>query len=617
MRRFRLALLLLVDTKAWFVAVYIAAALRLETWRVAPVLRIEDSGGAIPLGGWLITAVIGLVLYLALATVLRINQGRYTVGGFDETVTFTSVVLLVGGLLSIGTVLTFPESLLSRSTPLIATPIVLLLAIFPRLIWRLWVVEPRRNRSVGTKRVIIVGAGPDARDLVRSMLREDPSWVPLAFVEDSPDRKHFRYLGVPVAGTTADLVEVAQRFEATQAIIAERSLDAAGVRRIYDLGTAGGLEVKVLPGISEMIQGGVTIRDVRDVGPADLLGRQQVDTDVTAIAGYLTGRRVLVTGAGGSIGAELARQINSYGPSSLIVLDRDESALHSLLLSMHGRADLEAETVVLADIRDRDRLTEVFQRHLPHVVFHAAALKHVNVLENQPGEAYKTNVLGTANVLAAASDAGVETFVNVSTDKAASPQNVLGYTKRIAEGLTAGYGDSSSGTYMSVRFGNVLGTRGSVLTTFSSQIRAGGPVTVTDPEVTRFFMTVNEAVQLVIQAAAIGSDGEALVLDMGEPVRILEVAQRMIDYSRKDIEIHFTGLKPGEKLHEILLSEGERDQRPKHPLVSHVPVNPIGPAQLPSVPRGGTGDVESLGRAMRDLCAGMRQAPAAALEERG
>lgn len=580
-RRHRLIILFAVDALAWFVAVYVAAALRLETWQVAPVLRFEAASAVIPLWGWLLTAAIGAALHMAIATGLRANQGRHIVGGFQETVLLTTLVLGVGLALSTLTAVIYPGTLLPRSTPVIATPIAALVAAWPRLIWRLLALEPRKSRAKGAKRVIIVGADHDGRDLVRSMLRDDPTWVPLAFLEDNPARKHFRYLGVPVAGRNKDLLEVAERYGASVAIIAVRSMDRSEIRRLYDLGTSGGLEIKVLPGLSEIIEGNVSVRDVRDVGPDDLLGRQPIDTDVTSIAGYLTGRRVLITGAGGSIGSELARQIHAYDPASLIVLDRDESALHGLLLSLYGRADLESESVVLADIRDRRRLAGVFSRYRPQVVFHAAALKHVNVLEQQPAEAFKTNVLGTANVLAAAQAAGVERFVNVSTDKAAAPQNVLGYTKRIAEGLTAAYARTHPGTYLSVRFGNVLGTRGSVLTTFASQIRSGGPVTVTHPDVTRFFMTVNEAVQLVIQAAAIGEDGEALVLDMGEPVRILDVAQRMIAYSGQDIEIDFTGLKPGEKLHEVLLSEGECDTRPRHPLVSHVRVQPIHTSDLP------------------------------------
>jgi FlaA1/EpsC-like NDP-sugar epimerase len=256
-----------------------------------------------------------------------------------------------------------------------------------------------------------------------------------------------------------------------------------------------------------------------------------------------------------------------------------------LTLSLHGRADLESSSLVLANIRESNRVHEVMQTHRPEVVFHAAALKHVSILENHPAEAVKTNVVGTLNVLEACAAVGVERFVNISTDKAADPVNVLGFTKRVAEGLTAAFAGDPHGTYISVRFGNVLGTRGSVLKTFEAQVAMGGPITVTDPDVTRYFMTVHEAVQLVIQAAAIGRAGEALVLDMGEPVRIDDVAKRMAQQLDGPLDIVYTGLKPGEKLHEVLFGSGEKDSRPIHPLVSHVSVPRLDPEIATSLTR--------------------------------
>jgi FlaA1/EpsC-like NDP-sugar epimerase len=245
---------------------------------------------------------------------------------------------------------------------------------------------------------------------------------------------------------------------------------------------------------------------------------------------------------------------------------------------------LDSPDVVLADVRDRDAVLRVFLDVRPHVVFHAAALKHLPLLERYPREAVLTNVIGSQTVLEAARAAGVDRFVNVSTDKAANPVNVLGYSKRIVERLTAAMAEKTEGTYLSVRFGNVLGSRGSVLTAFRAQIDAGGPVTVTDPEVTRYFMTVPEAVQLVIQAGAIGSDGQVLVLDMGEPVRIAEVAERLVEQARRPIRIVYTGLRPGEKLHEELLGDGELDVRPRHPLITHTPVKPLSAEVLEDVP---------------------------------
>jgi FlaA1/EpsC-like NDP-sugar epimerase len=312
----------------------------------------------------------------------------------------------------------------------------------------------------------------------------------------------------------------------------------------------------------------------------DMIGRQPVDTDVAAIAHYLTGRRLLVTGAGGSIGSELCRQIHKFAPAALIMLDRDESALHAVQLSIYGQGLLDSPQVVLADIRDRASLDAIFAELAPEVVFHAAALKHLPLLERYPLEAWNTNVIGTLNVLEASAAAGVRRFVNISTDKAADPISALGYSKRLAEQLTSWMSRRTEGSYLSVRFGNVLGSRGSVLHAFQAQIEGGGPVTVTDPQVSRYFMTVSEACQLVVQAGAIGRPGEALVLDMGEPVRILDVARRMIAAAGAPVEIVFTGLRGGEKLHESPLGVGEDGDRRIHPLISHVVVPPVRPQDL-------------------------------------
>ena len=314
------------------------------------------------------------------------------------------------------------------------------------------------------------------------------------------------------------------------------------------------------------------MEDIRPVTDADLLGRHTIDTEIESIAGYLTGRRVMVTGAGGSIGSELCRQINQFAPSELIMLDRDESGIHQTQLSIEGRAMLDSRSLVLCDIRDVSALDAVFSEHHPEVVFHAAALKHLPLLEMWPGEAVKTNVFGTQNMIEASKRFGVAKFINISTDKAANPCSILGCSKRVAERLIAAAGADSAGTFLSVRFGNVLGSRGSVLTAFRQQIAAGRPLTVTHPEVTRYFMTVEEAVQLVIQAGAIGDNGEVLILDMGAPVLIADVARQLANQAKRPVEIVYTGLRPGEKVHEDLFGSGELDVRPRHPLISHVPV---------------------------------------------
>jgi FlaA1/EpsC-like NDP-sugar epimerase len=268
------------------------------------------------------------------------------------------------------------------------------------------------------------------------------------------------------------------------------------------------------------------------------------------------------------------------------MLDRDESALHEVQLALHGRALLDSDETVLADIRDARRVREVFERFRPQIVFHAAALKHLPLLERYPAEAVQSNIFGTQTVLEAAAACGAESFVNISTDKAADPVSVLGYTKKIAERLTAHMAGQADGTYLSVRFGNVLGSRGSVLGALSAQVRGGGPLTVTDPEVCRYFMTADEAVQLVLQAVVVGGSGEVLILDMGEPVRIADIARRLAARSRHPVDIVYTGLRPGEKLSEQLLGSDEVDHRPRHPLVRHVLAKPLDPGDLPALLTG-------------------------------
>jgi len=388
-------------------------------------------------------------------------------------------------------------------------------------------------------------------------------------------KRHRRIDGVPVVGGRGAIADTVRERGVETIIVAIPSARRGLIRAVADIAYHIGVDVKVLPPVTEVLEGKVGVDDVRDLDMTDLLGRAQVKTDLRSISACLTGRRVLVTGAGGSIGSELCRQVHRLGPSRLVMLDRDESALHATQMQVYGRAPMDTDDVVLADIRDTTALESVFAAHQPDVVFHAAALKHLPVLERFPGEALKTNVWGTENVLGAARSAGVDRFVNISTDKAANPVSVLGYSKRVAEGLTSACDQDSDGTYLSVRFGNVLGSRGSVLTTFLQQIADERPVTVTHPDATRYFMTIEEAVGLLIQAAAIGRGGEVLVLDMGEPVSIHAVARRLIAMSHASVDVEFIGLRPGEKVHEELFGEGEIDTRPKHPAVSHVAVAPL------------------------------------------
>jgi FlaA1/EpsC-like NDP-sugar epimerase len=545
------------------------------------------------------------LLHCLLAWMTRAHQGRSKFGSFEELFLLSSLMGIVGITASIVNVL-LPQILLPRATGFAAAVLALIIAGWARATWRYVVSEPKRGPADEPGHpVLVVGAGDGARQLIDSMVRDpEHTWKPVGMLDDDQRMRHFRHRGVQVLGTIDILPDVAADCGAETIVAAIPSASAELMVRINNLARSAALDVKVLPGVSELLSG-VDLSDVRDIEPEDFLGRHQVETDIDSIAGFLQDKRVLVTGAGGSIGSELCRQIRDFGPAELMMLDRDESALHALLLSMNGRADLESSDVILANVRDAERMHEIFSTRHPQVVFHAAALKHVNILESHAAEAVKTNVLGTLNVLDAATSVGVERFVNVSTDKAADPESVLGHSKRLSEGLTRSAAESTAdGIYLSVRFGNVLGTSGSVLKTFAAQVDSGGPITVTHPEVTRYFMTVRESVQLVIQAAAIGSDGEALVLDMGHPVRILDVARLFVENAHRPIDLVFTGLKPGEKLHEARLGQGEVDRRPIHPLISHVPVPPVSHPEALAVPIRGDNDIVI--NALRDLTDRMR-----------
>ncbi len=420
--------------------------------------------------------------------------------------------------------------------------------------------------------IIVFGAGSAGTALVLRLLRDPAAkYRPVALLDDDPDKRRLRIGGVPVLGDRSAMAEAATRTGAGVLVIALAGESGSAIRDLSAEAERCGLVPKVIPSLNELLSGSARIEGVRDPRISDFLGRRPVQTDIAAIAGHFAGKRILVTGAGGSIGAELCRQIDRFSPAELIMLDRDESALHAVQLALRGRALLDSDETVLADIRDPCRVREVFERFRPQIVFHAAALKHLPLLERYPAEAVKSNVLGTQTVLEAAAAYGVTSFVNISTDKAADPVSVLGYSKRIAERLTAHMASESDGIYLSVRFGNVLGSRGSVLTALSAQVEEGGPVTVTHPDVTRYFMTVDEAVQLVLQAAVIGNSGEVLVLDMGEPVRIADIARRLAAGASRPVDIVFTGLRPGEKLAEDLLGRGRARQPAATP--------PAGPAR--------------------------------------
>jgi FlaA1/EpsC-like NDP-sugar epimerase len=506
--------------------------------------------------------------------------GPYTVrhvrGSFEEAydlaVAVLAAVVVTTLLNEMTTLIQVPHGL-----PLLAGAFALLGMFAARFFVRSWRYT-RRAAGAEEEKVIIYGAGEGGRQLIRALHRDqspDHRLVPVAVIDDDSRKRRLRIEGVRVVGGRSALEKTVEKTGAETLVVAIPSASPEALLSFQEEARRLALKLLVLPGVKDLF-GPAKGGDLRELNLEDLLGRQRVSLDMGAIADSLAAKCVLVTGAGGSIGSELCRQIARFGPGRLVLLDRDESALFYAQMSLTGRALLDDGNLLLCDIRDAQAVDDAFSRIRPDIVFHAAALKHLTLLEQYPVEAWKSNVLGTANVLAAARRSGVSTFVNISTDKAAYPTSVLGHSKRIAERLTAEAAAAEPGAYVSVRFGNVLGSRGSVVDAFTSQIEQGGPITVTHPDVERFFMLIPEACQLVLQASAIGTDGEVMVLDMGKPVRIVDVARSLIELSgRTDIEIEYTGLRVGEKMTEDLFAADENVRPTRHPLISRVAVPPL------------------------------------------
>lgn len=424
------------------------------------------------------------------------------------------------------------------------------------------------------ERIAVVGAGQTGAQLVADLLgRRGHGLEPVCFLDDDVAKHHLHIHGVPVVGSPARMGELAEKFGVTEIILALPATSVRRIREVSVLAAAANLRVLVVPSMAELAGGRVRAADIRPISVEDILGRTPAQLDDDAIAAMVRGRVVLVTGAGGSIGLELSRQVAAHGPSRLLLLDQCEVLLYQaeqeLIAAGHGAVI----TPVVADVTDAARLGEVFATHRPSLVLHAAAHKHVPMMEAQPGEALKNNVEGTWVVAGLAAEHGAEKFVLISSDKAVNPTNVMGASKRLAEHVVRSMQARAAGRtdFLAVRFGNVLGSSGSVIPIFRRQIAAGGPVTVTHPEVRRYFMTIPEAVGLVLQSATLGEGGDILVLEMGQPLRIIDVARQLIELSGLrpdvDIEIRIIGLRPGEKLVEELRCDGEQFRPTAHPRV--------------------------------------------------
>lgn len=436
-----------------------------------------------------------------------------------------------------------------------------------RLIGNIELLSPGIMKK--SKRTLVVGAGDAGAMVVREMKKHpELGYIPVAFIDDEESKKGKAIHGISIVGDRSDIPQIVHNKDIDEILIALPSIDNDERKEIIRICNETGCKLKTLPGMYELIGGKATINQIREVDIEDLLGREPVELNIDDIAGYLKNKVVLVTGGGGSIGSELCRQIAKFDPKRLIILDIYENNAYDLQMELNFKHPMLDKSVIIASVRDKRRLDEIFNLYRPDVVFHAAAHKHVPLMETNPKEAIKNNVIGTLNLVECADKYDVKKFVQISTDKAVNPTNIMGATKRICEMIIQAINKRSKTEFVAVRFGNVLGSNGSVIPLFKKQIKAGGPVTVTHPDINRYFMTIPEAAQLVIQAGAMAKGGEIFILDMGKPVKIVDLARDLIRLSGlepdKDIKIEFTGLRPGEKLYEELLMDEEGIKTTSH-----------------------------------------------------
>lgn len=441
-----------------------------------------------------------------------------------------------------------------------------------RFAWRMYRDTYLLKEHGDYKKVLVIGAGAAGTMVVRE-LKQTPSlkMKPIGFVDDDFTKHHLEIMSLPVLGGVKEVVRLVDEFEVDHIIIAIPSLNRNDIQRIYKECSKSKAQTKILPLLGDLMTGKVKVNQLREVQVEDLLGREPVELNIESIAEKIQNKVILITGAGGSIGSEISRQVSKFSPQQLILLGHGENSIYLIDMELRKTYGNSINIIpVIADIQDRERIFELVRRYRPDVIYHAAAHKHVPLMEYNPIEAVKNNIIGTKNVAEAAHELKVGKFVMVSTDKAVNPPNIMGATKRFAEMIVQNLAVNSTTTFAAVRFGNVLGSRGSVIPLFKKQIKAGGPVTVTDPKMTRYFMTIPEASRLVLQAGALAKGGEVFVLDMGEPVKIVDLAKNLIrlsGYQETEIPIQFSGIRPGEKLYEELLNDGEIQDNQIYPKI--------------------------------------------------
>lgn len=554
--RFRKPIMVMIDLFIVNLSIYVAFLIRFD-WDLPPVL------------------VSSCLLFMLLASIIRI--GLFVFFGFYfwsfrhasmmEALNLAKAVT-IGSLFLIAIAFFTQRAEMGRSVLFIDYLICFFLIVASRFMPRI-LVKFKKTKSTAYKRALIVGAGSAGETVVRELLNSEvKTYKPIGFVDDNKTKTGSSIHGIKVLGITDDISDIIGHYNVDEVIIAIPSASGKLIREIISKCEAPGVKIKIVPGLHKILAEEVIIKQIRDVQPEDLLGRETVQIDTEGVSAFIRDKAVLVTGAAGTIGSEICRQIVKFGPRVLILLDHNENDTCFLEMELKEKYSYLKFKGIIGDIKDIGLLKNLFSKYRPNIVFHSAAFKHVPLMEENPIAAVKNNIIGTRNFMYAAEHYGVDSFVMISFDKAVNPTNIMGASKRIAEMMIQAKAKRARTKFMAVRFGNVIGSNGSVVPIFKKQIEKGGPVTVTHPDVRRFFMTASEAAQLVVQAGAIGLGGEIFILDMGEQIKIHDLAKNLIALSGlkigDDIDIKFTGLRRGEKMYEEMLHDAESDKATKH-----------------------------------------------------
>ncbi len=546
----RICLLILLDSLIVSTAIFIAS------WIVYPTHSFGE------LDIMAITAIALFLFHHLFAFVYKLYHKVWAYASIGELMAIVKAITFT--IVATGIVQFLANDFTIYRRALIVTWLLHIILIGgSRFVWRVYrdhYMQDKTNR----KRTLIVGAGAAGAMIARQLKNEQQhtDLLPVAFADDDMAKHKMQLYDLPVAGATKEIPDLVKDLEIDHIVIAIPSLTNGALSELVAICNSTNAKVQMVPKIEDIVSGKISVSSLKNVDVEDVLGRDPVELDINSISEYVTGNTVMVTGAGGSIGSEICRQLMRFTPSKILIVGHGEFSIYSIDMELRQKYQKEEIEIIpiIADVQDRQRIFEVVQEHNPRIIYHAAAHKHVPLMEYNPHEAVKNNIIGTKNVAGAADAFGTHTFVLVSTDKAVNPTNVMGATKRIAEMVVQDLAARSKTKFVAVRFGNVLGSRGSVIPLFKKQIEKGGPVTVTHPDMTRYFMTIPEASRLVVQAGTLAKGGEIFVLDMGEPVKIVDLAKNLIKlsgYTEEEIPIEYTGIRPGEKMYEELLGEDE------------------------------------------------------------